>query len=197
MEAASGSGNSVKEIIVTQLEKKGQFKTAVYKFLRSYHINRQLKKLRNMILIDTIEDINTKVILKMFFNTKPGREYLLKNLSCYEFCYDIIYNMKLKVNVEVLKRLLALSPTLEWKEKVRRTFICDRKNFRWILIQLMEESLDNIRYHRTYYLFRYAVLRRCEPLKEIMGEIYDFKKQWEKGELEKIYYKKSPFETLV
>lgn len=197
MDPACGSGNSVKEIIVTQMERKGRFKTAIYEFLRTYYINKQLKKLRFMNLIQTIEDINTKVVLKMFFNTKQLREHLLRSLSCYEFCYEVIYRMKLRVNVKVLKKLIELSPTLEWKERVRRTFICDRNNFEWMLVQLMEESLDRIRYNNAYFQFRYAVIRRSEPLKEILGEIYDFKKKWEKGEIEKVYYKKSPFETQV
>lgn len=141
-------------------------------------IDKLLKKLDNITLKETLDDIVYRKIFVKFIQKHHLDEEEIESLnilSRYILCHKILLDQETFDDIEVYQKLLNLCPTQIWQQKIRNLVHQDFRdiNFTYVIEKLKWESIIELICHDDYKKYLMAIKRKSKILGTIVRNSCD------------------------
>lgn len=138
-------------------------------------VNKRMKKLEHITLMEIINDsIYRRLFVKFMEKLHLHECESMILLKRFILCQKFILNHDLFEDREYYGKLIELSPTYLWEQKIQKLKIGNKEdlNFVHVMETLKWETIIDLICHSDYKYFLSAIKRKSNRIKKLLGEIY-------------------------
>lgn len=141
-------------------------------------INKKLKKLNNITLMETVNNVVFRRIFIKFIQKLHSTEVEFETMNIlkrYIICQKIMLNHEHFEDDETYNKLIELCPSLQWQQKIK--ILADKGetdlNFTYTMEKLKWETIIELICHDDYKTYLTAIKLKSKIITEILIDIYN------------------------